>query len=211
MSEIEVFAHNLQQLLKNELPGESSHQKMMSYKRSSVKEVLQKNNYRESAVLLLFYPFKSELYLSFMLRPTYDGVHSGQVCFPGGRREDEDENLLQTALREAREELNIQSENVKVIGELSRIYVPPSNFLIQPIVAYSQLRPDFVAEEKEVQAIIEVPVKEFQKSNSLQKAIVTVQNNMELEVPGFYYKEHLIWGATSMILMELLDVLEEMK
>ena len=208
---INDFAQNLEQLLKKDLPGDASHQKMMSYKRSSVNEVLQKNNYRESAVLLLFYPFEKELYLSFMLRPTYDGVHSGQVCFPGGRKEKEDENLLQTALREAREELNIKAENVKIIGELSRIYVPPSNFLIQPIVGYSQQRPDFIAEVKEVEAIIEVPVKEFQKSSSLQKAKVTVQNNVELEVPGFYYKNHLIWGATSMILMEMLDILDELK
>lgn len=207
---IEDFAQKLKKLLEQELPGDLSHQKMMSYKRPSVPEVLQKDNYRESAVLILFYPHDNEIHLAFMLRPTYDGVHSGQICFPGGRREQYDENLVSTALREAEEELNVKKEEVQILGNLSRIYVPPSNFLIQPVVAYSKHRPMFVPDEKEVEALIEVPLKILQDSSNIQKTKINIQNNVELEVAGFVYRDQLIWGATSMILMELMDVLEEM-
>lgn len=206
---IEELAEKIKKGIDSGLPATSSHQKLYSYKRGHVEEVLSGNTHKDSAVLLLMYPHLEELYLVFMLRPVYDGTHSGQICFPGGRMETSDKNLWKTALREAYEELKIKESEVSRIGELSPVYVPPSNFLIRPFLSYSQQRPNFIADKKEVEEIIEIPLKELQKKETLRKSKIYVQQRGELEVKGFHYNSRFIWGATSMILMEFLDVLEK--
>lgn len=205
---IEDLARKIRERIDLGLPAHLSHSKLYSYKRDSIDEVLSRNSHRDSAVLLLLYPKKEEFHLVFMLRPIYDGTHSGQICFPGGRKEQVDADLWQTAKREAHEELNIQGNSLEKIGELSPVYVPPSNFLIRPFLAYSKQRPNFSPDKKEVEEIIEIPLKELQKRESLKNSKIYVQKRGELEVKGFHYKSSFIWGATSMILMEFLDVLE---
>lgn len=206
---IEELAEKLKQRIEAGLPAILSHQKLYSYKRQSVEEVLRRNDHRDSAVLMLLYPDKNELKLVFMLRPVYDGIHSGQVCFPGGRMETSDANLWKTATREAYEELKIRESEIKQIAELSSIYVPPSNFLIHPFLAFSTQRPNFKADEREVEEIIEIPLQELQKKENLRETKIYVQKRGELKVKGFHYNSKFIWGATSMILMEFLDVLED--
>lgn len=99
---------------------------------------------RKSAVLLLIYPFKDEIYFPLILRNSYDGFHSGEVGFPGGRYEQTDQDLIQTALREANEEIGLCSEDVKILGTLSEIYIGPSDFLVLPVVGYIPYRPHFM-------------------------------------------------------------------
>ena len=193
------------------LPADLSHQKLFSYEREGVEEVLSRNQHRDSAVLLLLYPHLNQPHVVFMLRPVYNGTHSGQICFPGGRMEAEDPDLWHTATREAYEELRIMQSEIKQIGELSPVYVPPSNFLIRPFLAYSQQRPQFLPDEKEVEEIIEVPLEALRRRETLRKSKIYVQQRGELEVKGFHYNSRFIWGATSMILMEFLDVLEEIE
>src|SRR5690606_34915901 len=137
---------------------------------------------RQGAVLALLYPKNGELYTVLILRNIYEGTHSGQVSFPGGKREVEDKSLWHTALREANEEVGIMVENVKLIGELTKVYIPPSRFLVTPFLAYTHEAPDFKRDRIEVQRIIETPVSIFLDSETICERMLFV-SSMNKEIP----------------------------
>ena len=202
-SEIE----RLKNRLLEKLPAHESHSKVMQHRKSLDQLGELPQGARRSAVLILLYPTNEELHTVFILRQSYKGVHSGQIGLPGGKVEPEDISLRDTALREANEELNIQREELELLGELSPLYVPPSNFVIHPFVAFQQNRPEFVPQEREVAAIIEYPIKELLGEEKLIDTTVEVING-KLKVKGFNLQEKILWGATAMIIQELIDVLE---
>lgn len=171
------------------------------------------DNYREAAVLLLLYPLTLEdpnttaLHLVLTRRPEYPGAHSGQISLPGGRREGE-ETLQTTALREAYEEVGLAAATVEVIGQLSPLYTPPSNFYIYPFVAYSAAQPTFQPDAKEVAELIEAPLALFFNPTSYKEEIWHFPTYGERRVPFFDIFGHLVWGATAMILSEFLTLLQ---
>ena len=171
-------------------------------------EVKKNKAYRESAVLILFYPINEIPHVVFILRQSYDGVHSAQVGFPGGKKEETDRALVQTALREANEELKILDKEVFIIGELSELYVPPSNFLISPFIGYTNTRPSFVKDEYEVAEIIEVPIHDILGNEYLTTTTISLPNGAKLKVPCFQFNNRIVWGATAMIVQELIDLLD---
>ena len=133
--------------------------------------------------------------------------HPGQISFPGGQRED-DETPCETALREAKEEIGLETEGVEVLGELSPLYIPPSRFYVYPVVAALDHPPALYPREAEVEAILRIPIQ------TLLDPAATVQEEWLLQdrlvsVPFFSIKEHQIWGATAMILAELLALINE--
>ena len=193
--------------LKQPLPGDLAHSKLMSYNRPKVAEIIHKGAHRESAVLALFYPINEEPHLVFILRQSYEGVHSSQVSFPGGKRELSDESLVYTALREANEELSILQNEVEVIGSLSEIYVPPSNFLISPFVGFSSTRPNFLKDPREVAEIIEVRVTDLVNHVNFTKTEVNLPNGTQMKVPAFLFNQQIIWGATAMMVQEIKEIL----
>lgn len=207
-SKFEFFITDLKNRLNNELPGDLAHQKMMSYNRPLASEVKRNKAYRESAVLILFYPINEIPHVVFILRQSYDGVHSAQVGFPGGKKEETDRDLVQTALREANEELKIIDKEVFIIGELSELYVPPSNFLISPFIGYTNTRPTFVKDEYEVAEIIEVPIHDILGNEYLTTTTISLPNGAKLKVPCFQFNNRIVWGATAMIVQELIDLLD---
>tara|TARA_R110002050_G_scaffold272326_1_gene416111 strand:- start:247 stop:882 length:636 start_codon:yes stop_codon:yes gene_type:complete len=207
-SKFEFFITDLKNRLNNELPGDLAHQKMMSYNRPLASEVKKNKAYRESAVLILFYPINEIPHVVFILRQSYDGVHSAQVGFPGGKKEETDRDLVQTALREANEELKILDKEVFIIGELSELYVPPSNFLISPFIGYTNTRPTFVKDEYEVAEIIEVPIHDILGNEYLTTTTISLPNGAKLKVPCFQFNNRIVWGATAMIVQELIDLLD---
>lgn len=207
-SKFEFFITDLKNRLNNELPGDLAHQKMMSYNRPLASEVKKNKAYRESAVLILFYPINEIPHVVFILRQSYDGVHSAQVGFPGGKKEETDRDLVQTALREANEELKILDKEVFIIGELSELYVPPSNFLISPFIGYTNTRPSFVKDEYEVAEIIEVPIHDILGNEYLTTTTISLPNGAKLKVPCFQFNNRIVWGATAMIVQELIDLLD---
>jgi 8-oxo-dGTP pyrophosphatase MutT (NUDIX family) len=202
------FIEDLKVRLKNELPGDLAHQKMMSYNRPLAAEVKRKKDYRESAVLILFYPINEIPHIVFILRQSYDGVHSAQVGFPGGKKESDDRDLTQTALREANEELRILTEEVTILGHLSELYVPPSNFLISPFIGYAEKQPSFVKDDYEVAEIIEVPIKDILGKEYLTSTTINLPNGVKLKVPCYTFNDRIVWGATAMIVQELIDLLD---
>lgn len=164
---------------------------------------------RKSGVLVLIYPCEKVPHLVLMKRNEYPGVHSGQISFPGGRVEEIDRNYRDTALREANEEVGVIVNEVEVLGELSQLYIPPSRFLVQPVVAAARQRPVFVPDASEVQEILEVPLAHLQNLANRSQKDINVGGNVRLNAPYFDVFGHVVWGATAMMLSELLAIIED--
>lgn len=166
------------------------------------------NNPRKAAVLVLFYPNENED-TTFLLtkRATYKGTHSAQISFPGGKIEKEDINLEQTALREAFEEVGIQTSTVKLLRELTDVYIPPSNFLVTPFIGYVKEKPNF-KKNHEVAEIIEVLVSDLLDDTHITTVNLTTSYMENIDVPCFKIDHNIIWGATGMMLSEIKELLK---
>jgi 8-oxo-dGTP pyrophosphatase MutT (NUDIX family) len=145
-------------------------------------------------------------HFALIQRPTYDGVHSGQVALPGGKQE-EGESLQTTALRETHEEIGIASQQVKIIGELTQIYVAPSKFFITPFIGLYDRRPEFVIDNYEVEEVLEVEFCRLLAKDVIKETEVTVRagtiGTAQVTAPYFDLNEKVVWGATAAILSEL--------
>ena len=161
---------------------------------------------RKAAVLALFFEEGQTASLVLTLRKRYEGVHSNQISFPGGRREQEDESYLHTAMREAREEIGITPSKVKIYGQLSPLYIPPSNFLVYPFVGIYEHAPHFIKQESEVEEIFTVSLWDLLDDDFIQKKPINVRG-VKMEVPSFQFKGYTVWGATAMMLSELRHLL----
>ncbi|PZX50909.1 NUDIX hydrolase [Algoriphagus chordae] len=168
-------------------------------------------DHRKGSVLILLYPFENKAFFPLIKRPVYSGVHSGQIAFPGGKKEAEDANEEETALREAWEEVGVLPEQVNLIGRMSDLFIPTSNFLVSPILGYSDVIPDFVPEEKEVARIIQAAVSTLYEPAFRKQKVLEFSNNFRLDTPYFEVEKEMVWGATAMILSELLQILENGK
>jgi 8-oxo-dGTP pyrophosphatase MutT (NUDIX family) len=166
---------------------------------------------RKSAVLILFYPSGGKIMCALMKRPTDNSVHSGQVSFPGGKFEQADIDLQTTALREAREEMGIISDDVEILGKLSPLFIPPSNFDVHPFVGFTKQRPKFILSKDEVEQLIEVEFELLLKPETLTHKNIVHRTGKLVNVPCFYFDNHIIWGATAMIISELIWVIRNSK
>jgi 8-oxo-dGTP pyrophosphatase MutT (NUDIX family) len=158
----------------------------------------------KAGVLILLYPVNGRFHVALTLRSNRVAHHQAQISFPGGSN-DPGESLVETALREAREELNIAPDSLRVLGELTPLYVPPSNYCIYPFVAAADRRPDFHAAPDEVAEVIEVPLDHLLNPTNIHREHWTF-HGLGVEVPFYLYGGHKIWGATAMILAELLEI-----
>ena len=186
------------------LPGYHSHNQVMNHRKPIADINFEKLNPKKSAVLLHLYPFQEKLHISYIERPIYNGVHSNQISFPGGKFEEHDESLLHTAIREANEEVNVDPKEVEVIGSLSEIYIPPSNFLVKPYISFQKTRPNFIADIREVQQVIETPL-EYLLSQELGNHQI-IRGTETTQVKGYLINGKVMWGATAMITKELIDI-----
>ncbi|MDL2314853.1 CoA pyrophosphatase [Bacteroidales bacterium OttesenSCG-928-C19] len=198
-------------LLHRNLPGADAHILMAPPARIQLFKSGSKppENSRKAAVLIPLYFKDGELHTVFIKRPVYDGVHSGQIAFPGGKKEDFDKDYIDTAIREANEEIGIQPKDVYVLGALSELYIPPSNFLIRPVVAYIAKRPDFVLQEDEVEEIIEVPVSHFYPVIKKEFIEINPGYSAPFMAPCYKVKSIIIWGATAMVISEFINIAKE--
>lgn len=195
------------------LPGQVSQFKMAPPFR---KELLERskeaiNFAKKAGVLALIYPDKNhQASLVLILRKTYEGVHSGQVGFPGGKLEEHDTSLEMATLREANEEIGVPISEIKILKQLTELYIPPSNFYVQPYLGISGNNLSFYKEDSEVEEIIEVPLSHFFNDDLVISKIVSTSYNVDVEVPAFYLNEYIVWGATAMILSEIKDLLKQL-
>jgi 8-oxo-dGTP pyrophosphatase MutT (NUDIX family) len=168
-------------------------------------------NARPSAVLCLLFPVQDDLHILLMKRMADNGAHSGQISFPGGRQEPADADPKATALREANEEVGIMAAEVEVIGALTPLYIPVSNFLVYPFVGYTKERPAYNLSKHEVADIIEVPLSVLLHAG--RKTVVDVTSpavpQVIRNVKAYKLADGtIIWGATAMIISELEVVLQ---
>lgn len=192
-----------------ELPGERSHLAFMPVRGSSSEQIRQGITFRDSAVaIILFHNEAGKLCTIVTRRQVYDGSHSGQISFPGGKKEPEDKNLLDTAIRECYEEIGVYASNFELLKELTPLFVPVSKFLITPYVFYSENKSfDYMRSEREVAAIHEVDLLELFQSEVVQVDVPINSEFIMKNVPHFKQGDILIWGATALILNELKDIL----
>ncbi len=166
-------------------------------------------NARRAAVLMLLYPHQGLTYLPMIVRPTYPGVHSGQIALPGGKVEPEDASLVATAQRETEEEIGVRVPKAQIIGVLSELYIPPSNFIVTPVLAYTLAPPTYQPEPREVARVLDFPLAAFTEPSNVSTVRVKAMRGVTLEAPCYVIDGHTVWGATAMMMSELLAVLEK--
>ena len=193
----------------NPLPGEKAHLELAPY-RKNVKFNYEQNKPKIASTLLLLYPKDNNVYFCLIERPEYEGTHSNQISFPGGKNEN-GETIKQTAIRETFEEVGIDPISINIIGEMTQVYVPPSNFLIHPFVGYLDLEPSFKADKREVKKIIEVNIEDLFSDEIIKNKKMTFnrkEGDFILEVPYLDLNNEVVWGATSVILNEFRKMLQ---
>lgn len=204
------FLQHVPDIIPVELPALSSHLKMAPKERieSLKNHDFKAENPRIAAVMMLFYPKNGKTHLVLIVRNAYNGVHSSQIAFPGGKYETTDADFEETALRETHEEVGVMPNKIEVIKHFSPMYIPPSNFLVHPFLGISKEELSFYPDVREVADIIELPLSVFLDDEIIIEATLSTSYGNNILVPAFNIQNHIVWGATAMILSELRDVLK---
>lgn len=203
------FKLKLNQIVDAPLPGSKAHYKLAPVNREKLDiSKLDISKVKRAAVAALFFNLNDSPHLVLTLRNTYPGVHSGQISFPGGKKEEGDQNFKETALRETCEEIGIAKSQITLHRDLSELYIPPSNFLVQPFLGTIDSYPQFIAEEKEVNKILKLDFNKFLDYGSIRDSSIDM-GKYSMKVPAFSIEEYTIWGATAMMISELRELFLE--
>jgi len=204
------LADDLEERLKKPLPGLDAQLKMAGRRRLKFPfKSVDPSKAVSSGVLILLYPSGDEIFFVLIRRPNYSGVHARQIGLPGGKFETSDGNITETAIREAKEETGIDPASIRLIGSLTPLYIPPSNFIVTPAVACTVERPDFKGDPREVDEIIEVKLNSFLDDSFITVKRIKLFMGVSANFPCFYIDKNIIWGATAMIISEFRVILKE--
>ena len=205
------FLASVPKLVSVTLPAKEAHFKMVPFDRleSLKNQHLENLNPKTAAVLLLLYPKNQRTHLVLIVRNTYEGIHSAQIALPGGKYEANDQNYRNTALRETQEEIGIHPENIEIIREFTQLYIQASNFLVYPFLGISKEEVLFIPNPDEVAQIIELPLSDFLDDSLIVTTTLSTSYATDIEIPAFQIGEHIVWGATAMMLSELKEVLKK--
>ena len=192
------------------LPGRAAQSKMAFAGRGNYNVIIPKD-VKIACVLCLLYPRNEDWHIVLIERVAAENDrHSGQIGFPGGKYEPADGTYLNGALREAEEEVGIKPQDVTIIGKMTPLYIPVSNFHVYPFVGALDYTPIFIPEEKEVQEVVEVPLDLLIAKETRQQKTLILRNKYVLKnVPYFNVKNKTIWGATAMMLSEFIEILPQ--
>lgn len=207
----DTFLKSISKIEHIPLPGQDSQFKMSPPYRNELilKQEEAMKNAKKAGVMALFYPdvtYNTKLIL--ILRKTYRGVHSAQVGFPGGKLEVDDPSLEYAALRETFEEVGVPIGAITVLKEMTKLYIPPSNFTVHPFLGITGVTPQFLKQDDEVEDLIEVTFTDFINDDHVTSQKIMTSLNKEVEVPVFKLNGHTVWGATAMMLSEIKDLLK---
>ncbi|MFN3604192.1 MAG: NUDIX hydrolase [Leptonema sp. (in: bacteria)] len=212
MKNFEKIIPILKDKLNKELPKEKAWMEMSS--RFRYEDLFpKKNNFKNASVLLCLILDKNDIVIPFIQRPKEKGPHSKQIGLPGGQFDQtKDLGFMNTALREVEEEIGLKVEEFNVLGKLSSLYIPVSNFLVHPFVAIMNQTPEFRIDKKEVEEVLVFSLRDFLDPKNKKKQFVTIYNSLipkKINVPAFYIQNKIIWGATAMIMNEFLFIYNE--
>jgi 8-oxo-dGTP pyrophosphatase MutT (NUDIX family) len=201
------------QLIKEELsdlPGEMAHKEMYPLRKVSSSSLVDVKTYKTSAVIALMYEDHGTK-MVLTQRNEYKGKHSGQISFPGGKMEAEDESILHTALRETHEEIGVPPSEIEILGKLTDVYIPVSQFLVHPFLGYHSSLPQFTAEEKEVKEIFSFDINDLLKESTLQQRNIKAADGLILKnIPCFILQDKIVWGATALMLNEFKELIKRL-
>jgi 8-oxo-dGTP pyrophosphatase MutT (NUDIX family) len=194
----------LNALIDQPLPGEEAHDAILPVLAQQRKIALEQDaSPKQSSVAATFFPKEGEGNILLIQRQSYDGLHSGQIGFPGGKVEDHDKTLVDTALREMEEEVGVLRNNPKLIRSISQVYIPPSRFLVHPFLFYLEELPELTKNEREVENIIFLPLSKLMDDALIVQGKIRLDNGINIKTPYFEHEGHQIWGATAMMLSEI--------
>lgn len=203
------FTHQLSQRLKGELPGFEA-QKRMGPKLADGRlshDQKPPDNCRKNAVMLLFYPDGDEIKLILTVRSEKLPSHKGEISCPGGGIESQ-ETVIEAALRETEEETGVDSEKIDVIGMLSDLYIPVSNNVLSPVVGVLWEKPELIPNPAEVTEILIPSLHQLTNEKNIKIEDWEIRG-FKLTVPFWDIFPIPLWGATAMILSELITILKE--
>lgn len=203
----EIWIKKLTEELTKPLPGVEAQLRLSpSVRRQDVQD----RKLSKSAVMVVLYPDGSKIHTLFIKRSEYDGVHSGQVSFPGGMHKNTDFRLRNTALRETWEEVGIPKKDIRIIGKLTSLNIPVSNTQVHPYVGICLKKPFLRPDPLEVKYIIECPIEDLMAPENRKQKIMAI-GEQEIEIPYFDILGDHIWGATAMITSEFLEIVSRLE
>ena len=184
---------------------DSAQRKMAPISRKLVRPQQMGGAPRYGGVLLLLFCKDENLHIALTRRHEDLAFHAGQISFPGGRNE-APESLLETALRETEEEVGVPAVKLEILGALTPIYIPPSDYEVHPYVAWfsNGHRPFFKAAPSEVAEVIEAPLAALLDPASIFEELWDF-GGQQIVVPFFAVQEHKVWGATAIMLSEFIE------
>lgn len=202
------FLQYVPKLIASDLPAMDAHLKMAPLERvvSLKNNSVDNKNPRNAAVLMLCYPKNGKTHLVLIVRNSYQGVHSAQIAFPGGKFEQEDVDFAATAIRETHEEVGIHPNQIEVVKSFTQVYIPPSNFMVYPFLGICREEISFIPDPLEVAGIIELPITTFLSDTIVIETELKTSYANSIKVPAFEIENHIVWGATAMMLSELKEV-----
>ena len=202
---VQPTLEQVRRALQRPLPGLSA-QLVMGVRRIMTERIRPPEERRVGAVLILLYPLNDRLHLPLTRRTETVEYHKGQISLPGGAREPEDTSLADAAMRETEEELGVAPQQVEVLGRLSSLYIPPSNYCIHPLLGHTAVRPQFKPDSREVAEVLEMSLTHLLDMSSHEEEVWTVRGE-RVTVPFYRLGPNKVWGATAMVLHELETIL----
>lgn len=204
---IDSVLDRLSHCLKEDLPGLKAQKRMAPFARISADYTPNPYGAKRSSVIILLMPGSTDIDVAFIRRIRNGSVHGGQLAFPGGKEEVYDKSPTDTALRECNEEIGVLANDIRVLGHLTNLYIPVSNFSVHPVVGYVDYKPQYIPNPDEVEEVHEIGLSQICNPDNRLTKTMNVKG-VGMDVPVFQIGQLDIWGATAMILSEFVAVLE---
>lgn len=210
ITDTSLFLNRLTYEMQN-LPGEQAHLDMIPFRPLTSKILEKPTNYRLSAVLIVIYFEAGTPHFILTERQNYTGKHGGQISLPGGKVEPSDRGTAETALRETEEEIGIEAKAISLLGNLTEVYIPVSNFLIHPYIGHISVLPELTPNSREVKSIIHCSLPDLlNRENRIITRFKTENGIWMKNIPAFNFNQKIVWGATAVILNEFKFILQRL-